>query len=38
MIRTGETYRAGCYNPFDFSGPLDFVERVAGFSDRVADG
>jgi 4-hydroxyphenylacetate 3-monooxygenase len=26
------------YNAFDFSGPLDFVRRAAGLSDRVADG
>jgi 4-hydroxyphenylacetate 3-monooxygenase len=24
------------YNAFDFSGPLDFVKRAAGLSDRVA--
>jgi len=26
------------YNAFDFSGPLDFVRRAAGLSDRVLDG
>jgi 4-hydroxyphenylacetate 3-monooxygenase len=26
------------YNAFDFSGPLDFVRRAAGVSDRVASG
>jgi 4-hydroxyphenylacetate 3-monooxygenase len=26
------------YNAFDFSGPLDFVRKVAGLSDRVAGG
>jgi len=26
------------YNAFDFSGPLDFVKRVADLSDRVAGG
>jgi 4-hydroxyphenylacetate 3-monooxygenase len=25
------------YNAFDFSGPLDFVKRAAGLSDRVGD-
>ena len=26
------------YNALDFSGPLDFVPRAAGLSDRVASG
>jgi hypothetical protein len=38
MIRTGEAYRAGWLQRFDFSGPLNFVKRVAGLSYRVADG
>src|SRR5262249_47877103 len=26
------------YNAFDFSGPLKFVKRAAGLSDRIAEG
>jgi 4-hydroxyphenylacetate 3-monooxygenase len=29
---------AALYNAFDFSGPLDFVRRAAGLSDRVGGG
>jgi hypothetical protein len=38
MTRTGEAYRAGLPEPFDFLGLLDFVKRGAGLSDRVAGG